>query len=297
MDRNPWASYWAGGAGSKGGCLPSGAAGVHDVLDGVWRECARAMPPRARILDLATGDGAVLRRIKAARSGLSLMGIDFAPALPPSPPGIALKANVAMDALPFGNDRFDAVTSQFGIEYGDTARIAPEVARVLKPGGRIVFVIHHRESAVVEHNLARRSALSWAAQESGTLATAQRFANAQALAPMPIPPAFAAAVAEARRLHPSMPVAAEFLAAVLQALEMGRGRPPAEALSRLELLKARAADEIGRIDALDRAACDDERAAAIVRHVKAGGIATSPLEALTEPSGRSLAWLLRGRAG
>lgn len=297
MSRNVWADYWsAPKAPDERGCLPQGDPAVVAALDTVWREFALALPAGAKVLDLATGDGAVLRKLQAARPNLNLTGVDSAPSLPPAPPRIRLKAGVAMEALPFRPASFDAVTSQFGIEYGDTALIAAAVAQVLKPRGQLCAILHHQGSAVVGYSSSRRQALAWAARESAVLEKARRFTQATAAAALPIPPLFREAAEAARRLHPDQPVAAEFLTGILQTLAMGRGRPAAETLGLLATLEARAADEIGRLDALARAACGDGKASLIADQFEDAGINIAVPLLLTETGNRPLAWLLRGQA-
>lgn len=297
MTRNPWADYWATRQPTgQSGCLPQGAAATIAVLEKVWLKFAAALPASGTVLDLATGDGAVLRKLASIQPKLRLTGIDSSPFLPPAPPGICLRANVPMEALPFSNARFDAVTSQFGIEYGDTSRIAVEVARVLKPRGQACFVVHHSESVVLSHNLGRRQALAWASGESLMLDRARQLAGSGALAQLGIPTAFIEAVDDARRLHPNQSVAAEFTAAIAQTLGSSRHLPTSETLARLSSLEERARDEIGRIDALARAVCDKATAEAIADQFRGAGISFEEPLVLMEAEERPLAWLLKGRA-
>ena len=44
--------------------------------------------------------------------------------------------------MPLDNESFDIVTSQFGIEYTPIEASMAEIARVLKPSGHSVFVVH-----------------------------------------------------------------------------------------------------------------------------------------------------------
>lgn len=47
-----------------------------------------------------------------------------------------------MEAIPFEDDRFDRVTSRFGIMFPpDTQLALSEIKRVLKPGGRVAFTV------------------------------------------------------------------------------------------------------------------------------------------------------------
>jgi SAM-dependent methyltransferase len=261
---DPWADYWRRAEAAQGSaCLPEAGATLAPLLEECWRSFALMLPRRGRLLDLATGGGAVPAMLRAAAPALELVGVDQAPDLPKRP-GMQLKGGVAIERLPFPDRRFDAVTSQFGIEYGDAERAAAEAARVLRAGGRLRFLLHHAQGPVVAHNRARGAAIDWAVRGSGLFAKARALAAARGAMPtLPTPPAFAEAVGEAARLFPGQSAAAEIAEALRRTLEMGRGRPPAETLEVLGELERRAGSELGRIEALLAAACTPERVAAL----------------------------------
>jgi SAM-dependent methyltransferase len=268
--------------------------GVRAVLDAPWRELARVLPRRAALLDLATGGGIVLRMLQSLRNDLQLTGIDAAAGLPPLA-GAKMIGGVDMAAMPFAAGRFDAVTSRFGIEYGVGTNAAREAARVLKPGGRLSFVVHHAQSPIVEHNRARLQALRWASSESGVLAKARALARSRRFAALPTPPFFAQAAAQARSLFPAQPVAWEFLTGIARTLDMGMGRPEGEVLGVLDTLETRAAGETARLDQLQTAACDEGRIALLCDALRDGGLSVEAAAELRQPgSARPLAWLVQG---
>lgn len=288
---NAWTQYWTTEARSEGGCCGDGE--IAEVLDEVWAEFAETLPPRARVLDLATGDGAVLRRIRARRPKAELVGVDLAEALPRPGRNIRLMPGVAMEDLPFEAGRFDAVTAQFGLEYGDIERAIREVSRVLVPGGRARGLGHHRDSPMIAHNVARRHALAWAVLESGWLDKARSFARARALANLPVPPTFRTAVDEASRLHPGQPVAAEFIAAILQSLQLHAHAPVERTLQALDRLAQKARHEMGRIELLERAALDDDQVATCTDWLDQAEMRVDQVRMLTEPSqSRPFAWMI-----
>ncbi|MDQ8756474.1 methyltransferase domain-containing protein [Sphingosinicella sp. LHD-64] len=292
MTGTHWDRYWIQGG---GGCLPDADRAFGPVLETLWRDFGAQLPPGARVLDLATGNGVVLRMLAAGGRRLDLTGIDSAGTLPKPPPGIALRAGVAMEKLPFRDRQFDALTSQFGIEYGDTAAIAREAVRVLKPGGRFRFVVHHADGPIVAHNRARREAIAWARDESGVLPRARQLARARLGARLPTPASFRVAVEDARARFPGQSAAAEFQAAILQTLDMGASRPPAETLEVLAEIERRAGEEIGRLDALAGAAQDEDGVRTIVGQLYAAGL--DPDEAtIVIDAGVPLAWRLDGTA-
>jgi demethylmenaquinone methyltransferase / 2-methoxy-6-polyprenyl-1,4-benzoquinol methylase len=128
-------------------------AGMHHR----WRERAvdlARVGPGARALDVATGTGDLA--IELAARGASVTGIDFAPAMleiaRAKAPGIHFEEGDAL-ALRYGDGEFDAVTVGFGARnFGDLERGLGEMARVAKPGGRVV---------VLEITTPQRPPLSW----------------------------------------------------------------------------------------------------------------------------------------
>lgn len=97
--------------------------------------------PGTRVLDLATGTGAVARM--AAARGAAVIGVDISPGMVQlagsvSPATIGFETADAA-ALPFDSGSFDAVTCGFGLSHmPDVPRVLAEIRRVLARGGRLV---------------------------------------------------------------------------------------------------------------------------------------------------------------
>lgn len=107
--------------------------------------------PGEDVLDIATGTGNPAVSIALAMEGEgSVTCTDLTPGMLETARGRAENLHMGimqftaadMAALPFGNDRFDCVTCRFGIMFpDDKVAAAAEALRVLKPGGRIAYVV------------------------------------------------------------------------------------------------------------------------------------------------------------
>lgn len=93
-----------------------------------------------RVMDIGTGTGIVPRLL--VEQVQQVVGLDFAGAMLQ----MAWQANRAVDyvqgdahQLPFVSGSFDLVTASFGFNGVNPRRVLPEVARVLKSGGRLCF--------------------------------------------------------------------------------------------------------------------------------------------------------------
>lgn len=106
-----------------------------------WRRVTRealAPEPGERVLDLAAGSG--VSTAEFAKSGAWCVAADFSLGMLSVGRGRGLPL-VAADALrlPFADAAFDAVTISFGLRnLVDTVAGLREMARVVRPGGRLV---------------------------------------------------------------------------------------------------------------------------------------------------------------
>lgn len=101
--------------------------------------------PGQKVLDVGCGTGVVA--ITAARKGAQVTGLDLTPELLVRARENAATAAVSIDwhegdaeALPFPDNTFDVVVSQYGHMFAPRPDVATsEMLRVLKPGGTIAF--------------------------------------------------------------------------------------------------------------------------------------------------------------
>jgi SAM-dependent methyltransferase len=103
--------------------------------------------PGASVLDVACGTGHVA--LEAARTLCEVTGVDYVPELIEvarrRAEAEALEADFRVgdaEALPFADGSFDLALSDHGaMSWGDPDRTLPEAARVLRPGGWLVFCL------------------------------------------------------------------------------------------------------------------------------------------------------------
>jgi SAM-dependent methyltransferase len=124
------------------------AGDFHKIAQRIWdvggRIVDRVAPAEGEdLLDVACGSGNVT--VRAAETGARAIGLDITPELLEVARGVAAEAGVAVDwvegdaeALPFDDASFDIVTSTFGCMFAPRHELAAaEIARVLRPGGRL----------------------------------------------------------------------------------------------------------------------------------------------------------------
>jgi demethylmenaquinone methyltransferase/2-methoxy-6-polyprenyl-1,4-benzoquinol methylase len=147
-------------------------AGVYDLMNGAmtaglhhrWRARAADLAllgPGSRALDVATGTGDLaLELARRVAPGGEVVGSDFSEGMlararektSPSADAVRFEWGDALD-LPYSDGSFDAATVGFGARnFSDLDRGLSEMARVVRPGGRVV---------VLEITTPQRPPLSW----------------------------------------------------------------------------------------------------------------------------------------
>ena len=156
QDTSEWDEFWR--AGRTSCCSDHDGSANAEIIRGLWTEFSASLGEGERLIDLCTGNGAVMNiALESARTsgiGITAYGVDAASI---APIGAGNRQQCAdsffvrayVTALPFEDRCFDAVTSQFGIEYAPLERVIAESLRVLRNGGRGLFITHARSGVTV----------------------------------------------------------------------------------------------------------------------------------------------------
>ena len=124
------------------------------------------LPPRARVLDVGCGDGALVERL--AEAGFDSVGVD-----PNAPAAPRLVRERVEDATGIG--RFDAVCSVMALHHADLEPVLESIGGLLRPGGLVLVSefswdeYDERAAAwVAEHDPARdASVAAWRDEHEG----------------------------------------------------------------------------------------------------------------------------------
>ncbi|MCH8959168.1 MAG: class I SAM-dependent methyltransferase [Proteobacteria bacterium] len=159
-DTSHWDDYWRHGFLTS--CADAFDGNYQGKLRQVWEEFFRSAKGNATILDIGTGNGAIAliaSRISGERqSGFSIHAIDQADIDPLA----MVKSNAdGLAAIRFYSktpaedcglpaNSIDMVSGQYALEYTPLGRTIAELARVCAPGARLLFVMHHSDSVVLE---------------------------------------------------------------------------------------------------------------------------------------------------
>gem|GEM_PF-3092402 len=158
-----WDSYWHDSRVHS--TVAESSPEAEAALDAHWREFCVELPNSAAVLDVGCGNGAALLSVarvsQETGKGFKLYGLDSA-AIDPVKyvpkeellQGVEFTGQTPMEALPYQSGQFDAVISQYGIEFADS-RAVGEVARVLKKGGRFCAVTFAANSPPVTQSASK----------------------------------------------------------------------------------------------------------------------------------------------
>jgi ubiquinone/menaquinone biosynthesis C-methylase UbiE len=318
----PWDRYWAYGNLHSFSQVQSGNYG--GAVGEFWRGRFADLGPNARVLDIATGNGAVaLLALEAgdeADQALAVTGTDLAaidparglddPTLRAQAQRVRFHGRTPAERLPFESASMDHVCSQFGIEYSDLAQSIPEATRVLAPAGTIDFILHHHQSQIVRAALAEAEQLAFVLDEVQLYLKARNLLRAMAQTPpgrkggrtnaktqkrqQALDQAItriqeaALGATDASMLRGPLNYIQEILAMIGQ-------RRPAELLRWLEEARQRVVALRTRLAEMQRAALDAEGMGRLIERLEAHGCERVSTAPLCEADDGIVAWQLTAR--
>ena len=175
--RIAWSQYW--GAGSLHSCPGSFAGNYSGCIADFWQRTLPQIGPGAKVLDLATGNGA-LPQMLLQRYGdeVSVDAVDSAQLAPIwfdqlRYGQVRFHPGVAIEELPFADASFDYVISQYGVEYAVRPDSWEQALRVLKPDGQIICVMHHSDSVLARVAAEEQKHFAWLLGSEGLLAATE----------------------------------------------------------------------------------------------------------------------------
>lgn len=289
--RETWSRYWR--SGQTHSCY---AAGRPFDTGFVWAGFLDALAPGARVLDMACGAGALTRLAVSHSNGFAVTGVDYADTLPPIA-GADVVAGTALEALPFEAGAFDAVISQFGLEYADTGKALAEAARVLSPGGRLGILAHARDGEAVAAARARIERAASLIAPEGLAAKVRALGEARARGENE-----SDALAIVRRLfaeETARPLdetthwAMSFLAEILNQ----RNRfPPPYLIENAQTVLDEVSAHTARLSLMTAASLDSSAIGRLADCARTAGLSTASPEVVRDGDGRAVGWWVQGES-
>lgn len=183
-DKWIWDAYWH--SDRIASCFTeAGLRNYRSAIGEAWLGFFSALDDGSKVVDLCTGNGAVAlfaAQLRQAGKDLDIVAVDQAaidPARHVSGAAdllgqVRFVPDVNVEQLPFADGSFDAVTSQYGIEYSDLGKSRQEVARILRPGGRFRFVAHAAEGNPVAESVVAVREVDHLLETIGLVGAAER---------------------------------------------------------------------------------------------------------------------------
>ncbi|UAA37778.1 class I SAM-dependent methyltransferase [Paraneptunicella aestuarii] len=153
----PWAHYWQ--TMNSHACVRVNDGEYREELESVWKPYFSKLAPNSKVLDVCVGNGAVSRMAvqvsidsELSHEVTAVDGASINKEYVERDEWLG-KVNFVdetnIEQLPFSDQPFYLIVSQYGIEYTNTSVTLPEIARVLKQSGELVIVAHDKEGLSV----------------------------------------------------------------------------------------------------------------------------------------------------
>ena len=319
-DSAAWSRYWA--RGTLHSCPNAFPGNYGEEIRTLWLEYFSSLPSGARVLDIGTGNGAVafLAQEAARANGRELLieAIDAAeidPRRAAASHGLAIgdivfRGRTSCERTGYARAQLDAVSSQYALEYTNVGETLIEMARILKPGGRALFVIHHADSVALTTTRDELDAFAFLKHEAPIVIESQRWVQRVAAGRTPTEIERLAndreSKSHARALERMLKrtverarshkheafleaIAAQVAAAVREASATG----PIAAFQRLNALTAEMAAHRDRLAAILRAAHTATQIDELALELGRAGFETEPATELKIRGDDLVGWVLR----
>jgi ubiquinone/menaquinone biosynthesis C-methylase UbiE len=321
--REAWSRYWQAGAlHSCGGAFGGNYEGATASF---WRGQFERVPDGGRVVDLGTGNGAIplLARQAATELGrrFDIHGVDAA-AIDPAAAladgarafaGIRFHAGTSATQLPFPDASVALACGQYALEYMPREAAVAEVARVIGRAGRAAFVLHSRDSALLETTAEQLAHCRLLFEDSVVFGRARLMGEVLAAATTPEQRRALADDPRAQSLRHELNEAAGMvvdrvetartpallqtaLGAISATLQAAAQLGPEGVAEHLHRHERALRDEWDRLCDLDEAALDPAQAEALRARFVAAGYGATVLGHLDHAPGQRLGWTLVAEA-
>lgn len=151
-DHPHWDSFWARDHVNTFG---QGNKNYEGFFEEFWDEHFKTLAPQSKILDVASGNGAIallaesvgrkldkqfiISACDIARIGSRREGSD-----------ISFHGGIDIAKTGFDSSQYQLITSQYGFEYCEREAGLAEIYRLLQPNGEFIAFTHHEQSGLVQ---------------------------------------------------------------------------------------------------------------------------------------------------
>ena len=190
LSRDEWSEFW------KNDTLTTFLGTFGRNYDGeiktFWDNCFAQLPIDAKIIDLATGNGALallaMQYSESHDRNFEVSGIDFAEINPKNIESLNPNEKKLMSQINFlshsnieqtnlSDNSYDCAISQYGIEYSNLEKTIPELKRILRPNALFSVITHHAESIIVKQSKESLQQIAICLKESNIESILQEIIN------------------------------------------------------------------------------------------------------------------------
>ena len=167
---NPWSVFWRQGHSTTFGDYFK--QGYDGAVASWWQAHVDDFSDDVTVLEVGCGNCSLLPGLVKSGSRGRYVGVDLAAVevsevakkgLESSDIDVVLHGETPAEDIPEDDASVDVVASVFGIEYSDLDQSLGEAQRILKPGGKLVTLLHHDESVVT--SMSRRALAEYDEQD------------------------------------------------------------------------------------------------------------------------------------